>query len=732
MPDSKEGLAAFDESLPENPFTNPDTRPKSTLGFRPDPMADKAKEYIKGIGENLDESARRLTTLPRRPDARGRAYGEILAPGFADTAEEGMQAIMLGPIKVEEALGSLALKALPASVLEKRLLERGASKTELEVRGVSDWLKSKGTEPVNPLALMKHLDENPYQLNEIIKGKLPPEYPTPDLLEEALNAANRAGIHEEVNRLNKMGTPTKFEGWQTPGGENYREILLQAPGKGYRVLLDGEEIGSFKTRSGAERYINKEIKSSFDDPEDVRESLQHFEIRTGTGFTGGHWDEPNVVAHMRVNDRTLPSGEKALHVEEWQSDWSNALRSEKDKHTWKFTFKDANNQTQIIRYGSRNEAISDIKQLADSDDIEDAIMALQGQLEEIKSGGQHLLVDNWQDLMARRTLKEAVDGGYDRLTWTTGQQQADRYDLSKHISQVEATNVTGMPGFTTTKWKLRLKDKNRLDEGTGLEELDLSSDDELVRHVGKDLAARIIKENGGKYKGIDLKVGGEWATKLYDESMVNRFNKIGKQYGVKVEDIKLGASEQGRTTKFPDFIKEVNPVIEDLHELAPESDMYHQGLEKISNNMAKSNYAAARNNFDSLLVTHAMTLEENMSAVDELETLISRGEGTKSYTVHSLKITPEMKESIGASKFHPFADLPGPKPKASPVPAAVKKVDLHAEAAALDPANPVRYIGEQFGHPIYQQDDPGVGSFMVQPGETLATAFERARKRYGK
>ena len=33
----------------------------------------------------------------------------------------------------------------------------------------------------------------------------------------------------------------------------------------------------------------------------------------------------------------------------------------------------------------------------------------------------------------------------------------------------------------------------------------------------------------------------------------------------------------------------------------------------------------------------------------------------KSDIVHSLKITPEMRQAIGAAKFHPFADLPGPK-----------------------------------------------------------------------
>ena len=38
-------------------------------------------------------------------------------------------------------------------------------------------------------------------------------------------------------------------------------------------------------------------------------------------YRGPHWDQPNVLAHIRLNDRTLPDGKKVLFVEELQSDW---------------------------------------------------------------------------------------------------------------------------------------------------------------------------------------------------------------------------------------------------------------------------------------------------------------------------------------------------------------------------------------------------------------------------
>ncbi|MGH8118416.1 MAG: zeta toxin family protein, partial [Rhodanobacteraceae bacterium] len=71
----------------------------------------------------------------------------------------------------------------------------------------------------------------------------------------------------------------KFGEYALPGGGNYRELLLTLP------------------------------------------------PREGTpAFDSGHYHEPNIVAHLRMDDRVGPNGEKILHVEEVQSDWHQAGR----------------------------------------------------------------------------------------------------------------------------------------------------------------------------------------------------------------------------------------------------------------------------------------------------------------------------------------------------------------------------------------------------------------------
>lgn len=44
---------------------------------------------------------------------------------------------------------------------------------------------------------------------------------------------------------------------------------------------------------------------------------------------------------------------------------------------------------------------------------------------------------SWHELVMKRMLREAAEKGYDRLAWTTGDQQAGLYDLSKHIGRIE-------------------------------------------------------------------------------------------------------------------------------------------------------------------------------------------------------------------------------------------------------------------------------------------------------
>jgi len=159
----------------------------------------------------------------------------------------------------------------------------------------------------------------------------------------------------------------KFEKYTTPGGENYREILLQMERpSASRAALGGDPVeltpeeaakkigispeefaedskvlyypsGYYIEKLKSGRYITvvenrDKLSSNLDEVEDFLAEGMSSELSANIppSFRGGHFDEPNVLVHARVTDRTGPNGEKVLYVEEIQSDWHQAARKERD------------------------------------------------------------------------------------------------------------------------------------------------------------------------------------------------------------------------------------------------------------------------------------------------------------------------------------------------------------------------------------------------------------------
>jgi len=199
-------LDDFDKN---NPYTNPNTEPTDVRGFRPDPMAGKVKDYIDELGRDMGQ---RITELLPKPveDERVRKYGGIRATRLSDDPTRAADFVLAGPIAVEEALGKLAARALPAKSLESKLLQMGASKAELNVRGVTQYLAKNADRPIHPLEVARHLDENPYRLKETVYTDTPHTFP-PKEVQDQYNATYDAA---------------KKRFWDTPyGTQEYGEAL---------------------------------------------------------------------------------------------------------------------------------------------------------------------------------------------------------------------------------------------------------------------------------------------------------------------------------------------------------------------------------------------------------------------------------------------------------------------------------------------------------------------------
>ena len=144
-------------------------------------------------------------------------------------------------------------------------------------------------------------------------------------------------------------TKPQYDAHVLPGGENYREVLLRLnPGgtppeplttlpEGYEPIVDRNQPesrqwgitppgqiharpwnGLHPTREAAIADALGRVNS--DRENQWRDQQPTYQAPHFSGMS------ENLLAHLRVNDRLGPKGERLLHVEEVQSDWAADVR----------------------------------------------------------------------------------------------------------------------------------------------------------------------------------------------------------------------------------------------------------------------------------------------------------------------------------------------------------------------------------------------------------------------
>jgi hypothetical protein len=136
---------------------------------------------------------------------------------------------------------------------------------------------------------------------------------------------------------------------------------------------------------------------------------------------------------------------------------------------------------------------------------------------------------DWTKLGLKQALKDAIEGGHDYLAWTTGEQQAKRYDLSKQVSEIayhpkgKALEVFDLEG-------------NNIINEEGI------NPEDLADYIGKEAAEKLmnsteIDRGYNILKGDNIRVGGEGMKAYYDRMVPQYMRDILKQYGI-ADDVK--------------------------------------------------------------------------------------------------------------------------------------------------------------------------------------------------
>ncbi|MHA2069565.1 MAG: hypothetical protein ACXABY_34815 [Candidatus Thorarchaeota archaeon] len=148
---------------------------------------------------------------------------------------------------------------------------------------------------------------------------------------------------------------------------------------------------------------------------------------------------------------------------------------------------------------------------------------------------------NWHEFAMKRIIRMAVEQGYDSVAWTPGEVQAERYDLSKKISNVIWRKDDDGTLTVTPQLQGSAGTPSNMIVNTSVDKLD-----SVEAMYGKGIAQKIkegVSDSGvyegdgyteGTLTGDNLKVGGEGMKGFYDKMLVKSTNKLVKKAKVKV------------------------------------------------------------------------------------------------------------------------------------------------------------------------------------------------------
>ena len=167
---------------------------------------------------------------------------------------------------------------------------------------------------------------------------------------------------------------------------------------------------------------------------------------------------------------------------------------------------------------------------------------------------------NWHELAMKRMLRLAAEEGFDKVAWTTGEQQAHRYDMSKVVSHIACDKV-GKNGNKSFSMGLDYKfivDPN----GIVVNSKDEYVGKSLADIVGKPLANKMLEmQEGDTISGDGLRIGGEGMKGFYDKMLPSFVQKYTKKWGAKVGEVTMPSLEENNTMWSVDVTPEMQESV---------------------------------------------------------------------------------------------------------------------------------------------------------------------------
>lgn len=468
---------------------------------------------------------------------------------------------------------------------------------EMMFTGLRAYLESKKPdEQVKKQELIDFIRNNRIQIKEVVKGKTERKNVKKVKVEPfVFNVVDEKGnvLKENVSEQNADdfidamydGDDSKFSQYQLEGEkEGYKEVLITIPSKekkpfGYKVFDKyGKIISETMKKERAEQLARE------------NEGYVEADFKGRNEYKSSHFDEANIVVHLRMNIRKDADGNKVLFVEEIQSDYGQEGKKKGfkvEQKNWDSelgkkaidAIKDMNNLG-FPNWQKAANAIMEDKDFLSTFSIDYKYAKLlsewrENAVQEKKLPSAPYVTDtnSWAKLGLKVALQHAVQEGASKIAWTTGEQQNDRYDLSKQVDKIEVEGVDNVDGLHFVDIYLSNGTKENLEVENGTIREGKYSGQRLDSVIGKDYADKVLSTPKGEnvtLKGDDLKVGGKGMIGFYGSPKQGSLGIIGgiaeKLFGkgsVKTTEIQTKGKVTEENTKVNKVLKAYQLVDKD-------------------------------------------------------------------------------------------------------------------------------------------------------------------------
>ena len=434
-------------------------------------------------------------------------------------------------------------KATPEQWLKMIEKNGGLKAGEDKWLGLSDWLKASDKKTLTKDEVLQYIAENDIQIEEVEYAQF-----GPGLIDEATRK-----LEAEMREIGIEAMREKYDGFDDLF-EVYNGELLWSEERAtegeYEDFIIENNIVDVNAQANA---INETrlgyTTNGLDNKREIALTVPTIEPwNTSDNIHFGDAGEGRAVAWIRFGETTDADGKRVLVIDEIQSKRHQEGREKGYRGEIVESYK--RRGYKIVRNASDNGWL-----VFEGDKFIDLVFD-----RERRGIPSAPFEKNWAELAMKRMLRYAAENGFDKVAWTTGDQQADRYNLSEKVdSIIYKANDNGTYQVSA------------MVAGRGHNLGNEIPQQELSNYVGKELADRIINSEGYKtsvsvpwpdspYKfektkveewntlsGGDLKIGGEGMKAFYDQMLPSFVRKYAKKWGATVGEVTMPDLEKNNT-----------------------------------------------------------------------------------------------------------------------------------------------------------------------------------------